>query len=134
MKWPICGPKLSLCCSVISVWGIIQFILLGVFFYVRAVPLLDDFEIANITLTDKTVFENDLTHAFHQRAINCWIAAVLYVILLVFTGLQFRKHLQKSSTPNIPTSVTSPFTGVTSDGNGYDSQHGIQFSNNESQT
>jgi ribonuclease kappa len=119
---------------VISVWGIIQFILLGVFFYVRAVPLLDDFEIANITLTDKAVFENDLTHAFHQRAINCWIAAVLYVILLVFTGLQFRKHLQKSSTPNIPTSVTSPFTGVTSDGNGYDSQHGIQFSNNESQT
>jgi ribonuclease kappa len=134
MKWPICGPKLSLCCTVISIWGIIQFILLGIFFFVQAVPLLDDFKIINPNLTDINAFNSQLKHAYQERAINCWIAAVLYVALLIFTGIQFKQHLSKSSTPNVPTSITSPFAGVTSDGNGYSSQHGIQFSNTESES
>ena len=134
MKWPICGPKLSLCCAVISVWGIIQFILLGIFFFVQAVPLLDDFEVKDANITNKPQFESQLKHAYRERAINCWIAAVLYIALLIFTGLQFRTHLLKSSTPNVPPSAASPFAGVTSDGNGYGSQHNIQYSINETES
>lgn len=110
MKWPICGPKLSLCCSVISVWGIIQFILLGIFFFVESAPLLDDFEFKH---DDEALFEKNLKDAYHQRAYNCWIAAFLYVALLIFAGSQFLTNIKRLSAPAHPTSTTSPFTGVT---------------------
>jgi ribonuclease kappa len=135
MKWPICGPKLSLCCTIISVWGIIQFILLGIFFFVESAPLLDDFTIDTKNTTDSIAFDAEIKNAYHQRAYNCWIAAFLYVALLVFSGYQFRTHLKSSSSPpNIPTSVTSPFAGVTTEGNGYNSQYGIQFTGDQNDT
>ena len=127
--WPLCGPKLSLCCSVISVWGIIQFILLGIFFYIQSAPLLDDFSLSEeAEKEDITKFTDDLKDAFHVRAINCWIAAALYVALLIFSGIQFRSHLQASSKDKIETSVTSPFACMAAVVNGYNSQHGNQFS------
>ncbi len=134
MKWPICGPKLSLCCSVISVWGIIQFLLMGIFFFVEASPLLDDFEFDGKNATDINVFESELKKAFHQRAYNCWIAAFLYIGLLVFAGAQFITNLKKSSTSNIPTSLTSPFVGIATEGNGHNQQYGIQFIADQSDT
>ncbi|CAF1277309.1 unnamed protein product [Rotaria magnacalcarata] len=133
MQWPICGPKLSLCCSIISIWGIIQFLLLGIFFIVQAAPLIDDFDFNDKNATDIHVFDEGLKAAFHQRAFNCWIAAVLYVILLIFTGMQFRIHLKQSSIP-VPPTITSPFAGVTTEGNDINSQHGIQFTTDHSET
>ncbi|XP_037952430.1 ribonuclease kappa-like [Teleopsis dalmanni] len=38
----ICGPKLSLCGLIISVWGIIQLVLMGLFFYIHSVALIED--------------------------------------------------------------------------------------------
>jgi ribonuclease kappa len=134
MKWPLCGPKLSLCCSVISVWGIIQFILMGIFFFVEAAPLLEDIAFDGKNMTDQNIFEGELRKAFHQRAYNCWIAAFLYVALLLFAGMQFMTNLKQSSTPNPPTSITSPFAGVTTEENGYNQQHGIQFTGDHSET
>ncbi|CAF0908224.1 unnamed protein product [Rotaria sordida] len=136
MKWPICGPKLSLCCSIISVWGIIQFILLGIFFFIQSAPLIDDFDFENKNATDIKVFEESLKTAFHQRAFNCWIAAFLYVGLLVFAGIQFRTNLKlsSSSTLNVPPSITSPFIGVTTDPMDRNQQYGIQFNNDHSET
>jgi ribonuclease kappa len=133
MKWPICGPKLSLCCTIISVWGIIQFFLLGIFFFVEAAPLLDDFDFVKNS-TNITVFDADMKAAYHQRAYNCWIAAILYIALLVFSGYQFRTHLKILSTPTVPTSITSPFTGVTTEGNGHNSQYGVQLTGDQTDT
>ena len=130
MKWPICGPKLSLCCTVISIWGIFQFILLGIFFFVEAAPLLDDFDMTNKNLSS-SAFGEDLKKDFHVRAYNCWIAAVLYVALLVFSGFQFKTHMSNSSTSTNLRSFETQFPSATSDGNGYGSQHGIQFPTNE---
>ena len=31
----ICGPKLSLCGVVLSIWGIVQLSIMGVFFYIN---------------------------------------------------------------------------------------------------
>ncbi|CAF2572838.1 unnamed protein product [Rotaria sp. Silwood2] len=126
MRWPICGPKLSLCFSIISVWGIIQFILMGIFFYVQAAPLLDEFEFKN-EQNSKESFENDIKHAFHQRAYNCWIAAFLYVGLLIFAGSQFMTNQNRSSGSNISTSMASPFLGITTEENGFNRQYGMQF-------
>ncbi|CAF1311155.1 unnamed protein product [Adineta ricciae] len=134
MKWPLCGPKLSLCCSIISVWGIIQFALMGIFFFIEAAPLLDDFDFDGKNETNIDIFNSKLKDAFHQRAYNCWIAAFLYVGLLVFAGVQFMTNMKKSSRTNVPTSITSPFAGVTTEQNGFNSQHGIQFTNDHSET
>ncbi|XP_070134633.1 ribonuclease kappa isoform X2 [Drosophila bipectinata] len=38
----ICGPKLSLCGLIISVWGIVQLVLMGLFFYINSVALIED--------------------------------------------------------------------------------------------
>jgi ribonuclease kappa len=134
MKWPICGPKLSLCCTVISVWGVIQLFLLGIFFFIEAAPLLEDIEFEK-NATDINVFNANMKEAYHQRAYNCWIAAILYVALLVFSGYQFRTHLKTSSTPNVPTaSIASPFTGVTTEGNGYNPQYNIQYTGDQPDT
>ncbi|CAF0824116.1 unnamed protein product [Rotaria sp. Silwood1] len=126
MKWPICGPKLSLCFSIISVWGIAQFILMGIFFYFEAAPLLDEFEFENKSRS-KESFETDIKHAYSQRAYNCWIAAFLYVGLLVLAGSQFMTNQKQLSTSNIPTSMASPFTGITTEENGFNRQYGMQF-------
>jgi ribonuclease kappa len=115
---------------VISVWGIIQFALLGIFFFVQAAPLLDDFDFDHHVADQKT-FDTRLKDAFHQRAYNCWIAAILYVILLVFTGTQFMTNLKRSSTPAYPTSITSPFTGVITENNGVDQPYGMQYNTDQ---
>ena len=107
---------------------------MGIFFFIEAAPLLDDFEFAGKNETSIDIFNSKLKDAFHQRAYNCWIAAFLYVGLLVFAGVQFMTNMKKSSRTNIPTSITSPFAGVTTEQNGFNSQHGIQFSNDHSDT
>ncbi|KAI4468472.1 zinc finger c2h2 superfamily [Holotrichia oblita] len=38
----VCGPKLSLCGLILSVWGILQLTLMGVFYYIRSVALAED--------------------------------------------------------------------------------------------
>jgi len=126
IKWPICGPKLSFCCTVISVWGIIQFIFMGIFFFVQAAPLLDDFEFDSNT-TNEEMFKYNLNNAYNQHAYNCWIAAFLYVGLLIFAGSQFMTNQKRSSGAHIPTSMALPFTGITTEENGFNRQYGIQF-------
>ena len=125
IKWPICGPKLSLCCTIISVWGIVQFILMGIFFFVEAAPLLDDFDFDSDTNND--IFRATLKNAYSQRAYNCWIAAFFYVGLLVFAGSQFLTNQKRLSGMNVPASVGSTYTGVTTEENGFNRQYGMQF-------
>ena len=35
MSMRVCGPKLSTCCTVISVWGILQLLVMALCFYMR---------------------------------------------------------------------------------------------------
>jgi hypothetical protein len=107
---------------------------MGIFFFVEAAPLLDDFDFAGKNITDTKLYEDDLKKAFHQRAYNCWIAAFLYVGLLIFAGIQFKTNLKQSSTSNVPTSVISPFAGVTTEGNGFNQQYGVQVNGDHSET
>jgi ribonuclease kappa len=126
LRWPLCGTKLSLCCSIISVWGIVQFILLGIFFFTKAVPLSDDFEFDHHT-HDEKIFEDRLHEAYDQRAYNCWIAAFLYVGLLVFAGSQFMINQKNESTSSSATSMMSPFSGITTEHDGVDQRLGMQL-------
>lgn len=126
IKWPICGPKLSVCCTVISVWGIVQFLLMGIFFFVQAAPLLDDFEFDH-NQPNELIFKEKLNDAYNQRAYNCWIAAFFYVGLLVFSGSQFMTNQKQLSGTNNSTSMPLPFSGVTTEENGFNRQYGMEF-------
>ncbi len=58
-----------------------------------------------------------------------------YAAWLVFSGYQFWTHSKNSSSSsNVPTSVTSLFAGVITEGNGYNWQHGIQFTGDQTDT
>jgi ribonuclease kappa len=77
---------MSTCCSIISTWGVIMLLLLGVFFRVNAVALLEDVpHTANVNLT-----RANLEEAYTEVSNNCFIAAGLYVLFLVFSVWQLR--------------------------------------------
>nr|ALS05180.1 ribonuclease kappa [Paracalanus parvus] len=42
---PLCGPKLSMLCTVVSAWGLVQLGLTGVAFFVRSPALVEDIPI-----------------------------------------------------------------------------------------
>lgn len=100
---------------------------MGVFFRAQSGPLIDDFEFDADT-NDEKIFKDRLTEAFHQRAYNCWIAAVLYIGLLVFAGSQFLLNQKNATGVN---SYSSPFPGLLSDTNneenGVHQQYGTQY-------
>ncbi|EDS25706.1 salivary secreted ribonuclease [Culex quinquefasciatus] len=85
---PFCGPKLSLCGLIISVWGIIQLLLMGVFYYIHSVALIEDLPLEAHYPTPAD-FYAAADRAYSQNAYNCWIAACIYVVTLVVSGQQF---------------------------------------------
>ena len=88
----ICGPKLSLCGLILSVWGIIQLSLMGVFYYIGSVALFEDIpglETEEEKLHSLDEFYKKAEEGYVQNAYNCWIAACLYIITLAFSGHQF---------------------------------------------
>lgn len=84
----ICGPKLSLCGLIISVWGIIQLTLMGLFYYIHSVALVEDLPLEHSYRTPQE-FYAAADAAYSQNAFNCWIAACIYVLTLVVSGHQF---------------------------------------------
>ncbi|KAG4067516.1 hypothetical protein HA402_005288 [Bradysia odoriphaga] len=84
----ICGPKLSLCGLIISVWGIIQLTLMGVFYYIHSVALIEDLPLEE-HYSDPNKFYAAADAAYSQNAYNCWIAACIYVLTLLLSGQQF---------------------------------------------
>ena len=88
MVCKFCGPKLSLCGLILSVWGIIQLTLMGVFYYIRSVALLEDLPLEENPPSIEH-FISEVERGYNQNAMNCWIAALLYVVTLVVSGHQF---------------------------------------------
>ncbi|KAI1725096.1 ribonuclease kappa [Ditylenchus destructor] len=82
---PLCGPKLSAFCMVMSVWGVIFLGLLGVFFYIQAVTLFPDLhfhEHEDITRSETIELK------YQEKAVQCWIAAGMYIVTLIIVFWQ----------------------------------------------
>lgn len=84
-----CGPKCSLCCSIISAWGIVQLGLMAVFFAIRAPAFIEDLKIAEEDHHDAETFLNAMDDSYYTIATNCGIAAGMYVVTLAVSGWQF---------------------------------------------
>ncbi|KAH0946255.1 hypothetical protein HN011_005706 [Eciton burchellii] len=95
----ICGPKYALCGLVLSVWGIFQLLLMGIFFYIRSVALVEDLPLADKNFTSLDNFYDVVERGYLQNAYNCWIAACIYVLTFLFSGHQF--YLNSRSSLNI---------------------------------
>ncbi|GMS99055.1 hypothetical protein PENTCL1PPCAC_21230, partial [Pristionchus entomophagus] len=77
---PICGPKMSAFCMVMSVWGVVFLGLLGVFFYLQAVTLFPDLHFKD----EMDALNNEAVEgAFGEKATQCWIAAGMYFVTLI---------------------------------------------------
>jgi len=85
---PLCGPKLSLCGVILSAWGIVQLSLMGIFFYIQSVALVEDIPLKE-EYTDLPQLMTDMEAGYHQNALNCWIAALLYLVTLCVSVQQF---------------------------------------------
>ncbi|GMT24213.1 hypothetical protein PFISCL1PPCAC_15510, partial [Pristionchus fissidentatus] len=82
---PMCGPKMSAFCMVMSVWGVVFLGLLGVFFYLQAVTLFPDLHFAE----EKDALDNQKVEAaFAEKANQCWIAAGMYFVTLILVFWQ----------------------------------------------
>ncbi|VVC29938.1 Hypothetical protein CINCED_3A006404 [Cinara cedri] len=84
-----CGPKLSLCGIIISIWGIIQLVAMGFFYYIRSVALIEDLNLGEELVTNVKEFYTLADKKYSLNAYNCWIAACLYIFTLVVSGHQF---------------------------------------------
>ncbi|XP_004604965.1 ribonuclease kappa [Sorex araneus] len=87
-----CGPKLAACGIVLSAWGVIMLIMLGIFFNVHSAVLIED-----VPSTEKD-FENgpqSIYNLYEQVSYNCFIAAGLYFLLGGFSFCQIRLNKRK---------------------------------------
>ena len=80
---PICGPKMSLFCMVISGWGILFLGLLGIFFYLESGILIEDLTLDEQHFDTKAEFMGQVHEDYRSNAVNCWIASALYVVTLI---------------------------------------------------
>ncbi|XP_053596830.1 ribonuclease kappa [Microplitis mediator] len=92
----VCGPKYALCGLIISTWGIIQLLLMGIFFYVKSVALIEDLPLDSHEYSSPAKFYDDVDRGFIHNAYNCWIAACLYLLTLFFSAHQFYMNSRTS--------------------------------------
>ena len=88
---PICGQKLSAFGLVLSVWGIAQLAITGVLFHNRSVALIQDVFLEE-SYTSKSQLLIDIDTRYDASALNCWIAALMYVATLCVSAQQFWSH------------------------------------------
>lgn len=88
LKMTFCGYKFSLCLLLISVWGLVQLLVMGVFFYSEAPAFLEDLPLED-HYDSRDNFITDVTKGFKNNAFNCFIAACLYIVTLGISGWQF---------------------------------------------
>ncbi|XP_028829509.1 ribonuclease kappa-A-like [Denticeps clupeoides] len=91
-----CGPKLAACGMVLSVWGVIMLVLLGIFFSVHSAVLIEDVPLTEADMADLQNPLQNVYARFNQVGYNCFIAAGVYVVvgLLSVCQAQMNKRRQ----------------------------------------
>lgn len=93
----ICGPGLSVCCSLISIWGIIMLTIVGGLLSAKSAAFLEDIpEVDDEALK----YEERLNKGFDLAATNCYGAVGLYAACLIFCGIQVFFNIKASSVKN----------------------------------
>ncbi|XP_068919281.1 ribonuclease kappa [Petaurus breviceps papuanus] len=88
-----CGPKLAACGIVLSAWGVIMLVLLGIFFNVHSAVLIEDVPFTESDFTESG--PQKIYELYEQVSYNCFIAAGLYLLLGGFSFCQVRLNKRK---------------------------------------
>ncbi|XP_020822324.1 ribonuclease kappa [Phascolarctos cinereus] len=88
-----CGPKLAACGIVLSAWGVIMLVLLGIFFNVHSAVLIEDVPLTESDFTESG--PQKIYELYEQVSYNCFIAAGLYLLLGGFSFCQVRLNKRK---------------------------------------
>ncbi|XP_022816723.1 ribonuclease kappa-A-like [Spodoptera litura] len=70
----------GVCCGLLSIWGSIQLFFMGICYHFEVVTLLEDVE--EEEYEDYDDFIRKTTANYKKVAVNCWVASVIYVILI----------------------------------------------------
>lgn len=89
-----CGPKMAACGIVLSIWGVIMLVLLGIFFNVHSAVLIEDVPFTEADFEDINPPEK-IYRLYEQVSYNCFIAAGIYVALGGFSFCQVRLNKRK---------------------------------------
>ncbi|KAI6221170.1 hypothetical protein M3Y95_01012300 [Aphelenchoides besseyi] len=79
--FPFCGPKLSMFCMIMSIWGVIFLGLLGLFFYMNAVTLFPDLGLSEEE--EKGLQRDTIEQKYSEKATQCWTAAGMYLVTFI---------------------------------------------------
>ncbi|XP_018015865.1 ribonuclease kappa [Hyalella azteca] len=84
----LCGYKTSLCGMLLSVWGIVQLLFMGVLFYIESPAFIEDLPLNDHYDTPEE-YVTDVHRGFKANAFNCLIGACLYIVTLGVSTWQF---------------------------------------------
>ncbi|VDN36875.1 unnamed protein product [Dibothriocephalus latus] len=88
----VVGLKMSACMLVLGVWGFIMLVLMGVFTRVNAVAFAEDIPI-NMTEWEALGFPSAyIDEKYAMVSTTCFIAAGLYVAVLIFGAVQLHMN------------------------------------------
>ena len=98
MAIPICGPKCSMCCLLLSVWGVVMLVLMGIFLKVRSPAFVEDLPIKMADWEESGYSPKYIENMYDQVAINCFIAAGLYGGTLVISAVMWKVNQRNDYT------------------------------------
>ncbi|KAK5876167.1 hypothetical protein CesoFtcFv8_027164 [Champsocephalus esox] len=94
MRGLICGPKVAACGMVLSAWGVIMLVMLGIFFSTHSAVLFEDVPVTGDDLKD-TDPPRRIYALYNKVGYNCFIAAGIYVLFGLFSCCQMKLNKRK---------------------------------------
>ena len=85
----VCGPKASTVGLILSIWGILQLALTGLLLHQRSVAFVHDLNLNDAAFNSVAELNAEIDNKYQQGALNCWIAALMYVATLCVSVQQF---------------------------------------------
>jgi len=85
----VCGPKASTVGLILSIWGILQLAVTGLLLHQRSVAFVQDLDLNDAAFNSPSELSTELDNKFQAGALNCWIAALMYVATLCVSVQQF---------------------------------------------
>ncbi|XP_044735393.1 ribonuclease kappa-B-like [Chrysoperla carnea] len=85
----ICGPKLSLCGILLSIWGVIQLSLMGLFYHMKCIAFVDDLDLDHSGFESVAELYEKADTAYETCAHTCFYATGIYSLILLFSIYQY---------------------------------------------
>merc|ERR1712180_102951 len=85
----ICGPKLSLCGLLLSIWGVLQIGVMAILLHFQSVAFIEDIKVNETEGMSPDEFSTELEKAYANTARNCLITTLCYVFTLALSAHQF---------------------------------------------